>query len=83
MSEKELTPRKNVLTPADLEELSKLLADHPCKFKVSHEEMDSIKRMSGFFNTVEKKVIDAITWAVIAVLGGFFWLLYNHGYISK
>lgn len=76
-------PRKNVLTPADLEELARLLATHPCKFSVTHEEMDDIKRVASFFGRVEKKIIDSVTWGVIAIIGGVLWLFYNHGYFLK
>lgn len=76
-------PRKNVLTAADLENLSQLLADHPCKFKVSHEQMDDIMRMSKFFKTFEKKVLDGVSWLFLAIIGGIFWMLYNHGYFVK
>ena len=81
--ERDWVPRKQVLTQADLEELARLLANHPCKFNVSHDEMDDIKRLSGFFKKVEDKVVGGITWFVIALIGGMFWLLYNHGYFLK
>jgi hypothetical protein len=77
------TPRQNVLTEADLQELSRLLAQHPCKFAVTHEEMDDIKRMSSFFKKVEDKVVGGITWALIAFIGGMLYIFYNHGYFIK
>lgn len=76
-------PRKNVLTEADLKELAALLSQHPCKFQVSHEEMDDIKRFTGFFKTFEKKIVDGVSWVFLALIAGIFWVLYNHGYFIK
>lgn len=75
------TPRQNVLTKADLDELAKLLAQHPCKFgQITHEQMDKMARLSDFFDRAEKKIMDSITYAVLAILGGLLWMLYNHGF---
>ncbi len=75
-------PRKNVLTEADLKALAELLSQHPCKFQVSHEQMDDMLRLSKFFKKFEDKVISGVQWVLLAIIGGFFYLLYNHGYFT-
>ena len=83
--QKEFHPprRSSNLSDTDLQRLRDILLEHPCKFSVSHEEMDNIKRMSQFFQKVEDKVISGLTWVFIAIIGGMFWMLYNHGYFFK
>jgi hypothetical protein len=76
---KDWKPRQNVLTEADLDRLRQMLSEHPCKFSVTHEQMDRVVRLSEIFERIEKKVIDGITWAFIAIIGGILFLFYNHG----
>lgn len=77
-------PRRSVnLSDADIERLRALLADHPCKFAITHEEMDDLKRLSRFIKDVEAKVVGGIAWFFIALIAGMLALLYNHGYLLK
>ncbi|MFZ4856121.1 MAG: hypothetical protein ACOYL3_06965 [Desulfuromonadaceae bacterium] len=78
-------PRQQILTHKDLEELAALmqsqLAKHPCQFgNLTHDQMDRIAKLAEFFERAEKKIMDSITYAVLALIGGLIWILYNHGY---
>lgn len=72
--------RSSVLTEADLEKIVDLLSKHPCRYNLTHEEMDEVKRFSRVLSVLEKTVSDAIKYTILAVIAGLFWLLANHGY---
>ena len=86
------TPRKQTLTEEDIRVIESMVRDliaeqHLCKINVTHEEMDDIKRVAKFFtvaeSTIIKTVSKAILWGSITIIGGVFWLLYQHGYFFK
>ena len=86
------TPRKQTLTEEDIRVIESMVREliaeqHKCHINVTHEEMDDIKRVSKFFTLAESAIIKtisrAIMWVCITVIGGVFWLLYNHGYFFK
>ena len=81
----EWTPRKHTLTEADVDMIKSLMSDHgSCKFpRVSHEEMDDIKRLAGIFRAAEKAVVKGIAIGLLTIIAGFFYLLYSHGFFFR
>ena len=79
------TPRRQTLTDADMEMIRGLMSDHGnCKFpRVSHEEMDDIKRLAGIFRAAEKAVVKGIAIGLLTIIAGFFYLLYAHGFFFR
>ncbi len=75
-------PRRNRnLSDADIQALIEAMQTHQCKF--SEEEVADFHKFSRFFREIEKKVVGGIAWGIIALIAGFFWLLYNHGWFFK
>jgi hypothetical protein len=70
--------RLGSLTPEDVESVHKIRL-----FLDKEENMQALKRIAGFVTAIENKVIGAITWSFIFLIGGLFWMLYNHGYLVK
>lgn len=79
------TPRRQTLTDADLQQIREMMQDHgSCKFpRVSHEDMDDIKRLASIFRAAEKAVVKGIAIGMLTIIAGFFYLLYAHGFFFR
>lgn len=75
--------RSGVLTERDMEKLVDILSRHPCRFQITHEEMDDLKRFSTVLRGVERGILDGIKWMAVAAVVAFIWLLTNHGYFTR
>lgn len=81
MSEKDLIPRKNVLTEADLERLRDLLADHPCKYPFTADQAQILVGVANNIQTAQNITLKLVLTAIIATAigwtckGAIMWLV--------
>ena len=70
MTQENQIPRKNVLTPADIDLLREMLADHPCKYPFTSEQAQTLVEVADNMQTAKKITFKlVITACILTMLG--------------
>lgn len=70
------TPRQNVLTQADLEELKNLMQCTKCSF--NHDEADTLKNLAKNINTATKLSTKVIITGIVLGTLSMIWFAVKH-----